>query len=535
MISRSKRIVGMMTAAALIAPAMVAPAYADGGAGIGNSETDNAIYKSQVLAMLNKRRFGGSMNTLDRLLAWHDVMLDANALDHTEASGVSGDQLGPTRNSRAFAITQIAVFDAINAFDRKFEAYSDGIPTPAENASRDAAIAQAAFTTLRALYPRQEERLRDELRADIRSITTGRDSIREGRAIGRAAARAILSARRNDGGGAPGTPEPEFGEGGRLADGGPTIFGEPVNNGERGVPRWTPDPTPVQDGITLPRDQRRVAVGANWGGVTPFVLRRGDQFRSANYPAPRTARFREAFEDVRREGSDPTTVADSTNTAEKQFIGDFWGYDGAPLLGTPPRLYAQLAVTVANSQGLKDVNEYARLLALVHTTMGDSGIAAWDSKYFHNFWRPVTGITRTGDGDPATASDPAWRPFGASVVNLTIPERFSPPFPAYPSGHATFGAATVQTLISYFGNRTRFTFVSDEYNGTGIDPKLPEGSQKRGFVPVRYRTLRQAQIENGRSRVFNGVHWEPDDTEGQRLGERITRFTLRNAFQRIGN
>jgi membrane-associated phospholipid phosphatase len=222
-------------------------------------------------------------------------------------------------------------------------------------------------------------------------------------------------------------------------------------------------------------------------------------------------------------------VTGSTSTAATQFIGNFWGYDGAPLLGTPPRLYNQVAITIANSEGLKKVDDYARLLALVNTTMGDSGIAAWDSKYFHNYWRPVTGVRRANeDGDPTTVGNPAWRPFGASVVNAAISEEFTPPFPAYPSGHATFGAASTESLLAFFPNNTRFTFVSDEYDGSGVDPK----GVARPLVPVRYRTIRETQVENGRSRVFNGVHWEYDDTEGQRLGENIARFTIANAFQR---
>lgn len=118
------------------------------------------------------------------------------------------------------------------------------------------------------------------------------------------------------------------------------------------------------------------------------------------------------------------------------------------------------------------------------------------------------------------------------MVNLSIAERFTPPFPAYPSGHATFGAAMVQSMTSVFGNNVRFTFVSDEYNGTGVDPKQDENAGVRPFVPVRYRNLLEAQQENGRSRVFNGVHWEPDDTEGQNLGTSIVRFALTQKFKR---
>ncbi|NJO13728.1 MAG: hypothetical protein HC870_00185 [Rhizobiales bacterium] len=92
----------------------------------------------------------------------------------------------------------------------------------------------------------------------------------------------------------------------------------------------------------------------------------------------------------------------------------------------------------------------------------------------------------------------------------------------------------IQSLTSVFGNSVRFTFVSDEYNGLGVDLKLGEADTPesiRPFVPVRYRSLLEAQQENGRSRVFNGVHWEPDDTEGQRLGTQIVNFTLTQKFK----
>lgn len=539
---------GLVGAAAICAPiALSTPAFADGGASIGNRETTSAAFRGQVDAMKSKTSMGGRAGglasargiarngTLDRLLEWHDVMLDANALDHTAASGFAGDQQGPVRNSRAFAIVQIAVFDAVNAFDRRYESFSRGVARAPSGASKDAAIAQAAFTTLVAMYPRQAVRLQQLFSSDMSSIQGSARSIADGRAVGLDAANAILEARETDGAGPAGTsPVLPFGSGGGMTASGPlNIFGEQVNGDFRDAPRWTPDPFPFQDGVVT--GIRNVALGSDWGGVTPFVLRRGDQFRIPAYPAPGSPRFRAAYNDVVRNGSDPEVVPGSTNNAAKQFIGNYWGYDGAPLLGTPPRLYGQIAVVIANSRRLTDINEYARLLALVHTTMGDSGIAAWDSKFFHNYWRPSTGVPRGDEiGDPRTAGDPNWRPFGASVVNLTVPERFTPPFPAYPSGHATFGAATMQSLSSVFGNTVRFTFVSDEYNGTGVDPRNAGGSVDgiRPFVPVRYRTLLEAQQENGRSRVFNGVHWEPDDTEGQNLGTSIVRFTLNQKFRR---
>jgi hypothetical protein len=545
---------GLMGAAAIFAPlALATPALADGGKSGPQAET--AAVRGELARILSKTTMGQAAaakkgdrvsasriranSTLDRLLEWHEVMLDSNALDHTAASGFAGDQQGPVRNSRAFAIIQIAVYDAVNSFSREYEPFSRGLRRAPAGASVDAAIAQAAFTTLSAMYPRQAVRYQQLFTSDLSQIQGTAQSIAAGRAVGLAAANAILNARSTDGAGPAGTsPVQPFGSGattgGMTASGPINIFGEQVNGGETGAPRWTPDTGPFEDGVVA--GVRNVGLGSNWGAVRPFVLRRGDQFRIPAYPAPGTPRFRAAYNDVfRNGGEDITGVVGTNNTAAKQFIGNYWGYDGAPLLGTPPRLYGQIAVVVANTRGLTDLDDYSRLLALVHTTMGDSGVAAWDSKWFHNYWRPATGVRQgDDDGDPRTDGLDTWRPFGASVINETVPERFTPPFPAYPSGHATFGAATMQSLSSVFGNTVRFTFVSDEYNGFGFDPRNAGLSVDniRPFVPVRYRSLLEAQQENGRSRVFNGVHWEPDDTEGQNLGTSIVRYTLTQKFRR---
>ena len=108
-----------------------------------------------------------------------------------------------------------------------------------------------------------------------------------------------------------------------------------------------------------------------------------------------------------------------------------------------------------------DVVELARLLALVNVAMADAGIASWESKYYYQFWRPVTGIreadrgtgpTGRGDGNPPTVGDPTFSPLGAPASNLQGPN-FTPPFPAYPSGHAVFGGALFQTLRNFYRHR----------------------------------------------------------------------------------
>jgi membrane-associated phospholipid phosphatase len=506
MAKMSIKLAGLTTA--LIAPVLLAsPAFA----GQVFNAAQTAVFNQQTASTPSRT----PRNALDRLLLWNEIMLDANAVDHTgmlpngtSPNPMAGDQQGPTRNSRAFAIVSLAVYDAVNAFEREFQPYNRSVGRAREGTSKNAAIAAAAYTSLSRLYPKQGARLLAIYNADLAAINASPSAKAAGVALGVKSADAMVTRRGIDG---SEIGEVAFGTLNASVSGGTTnVRGNPINANIRTAPNWSPDP------VGLPRG---VALGANWGAVKPFVLRTGRQFRIPNYPAPGSARNIAAFNDVATNGI-------ITNSPTNQFIGNFWGYDGAPILGTPPRLYNQVAKVVANREELRDVGEYARLLAIVNTTMGDSGIAAWDSKYFHNYWRPVTGVRGGGPGTPGIAG---WKPFGASVVNMAVSEAFTPPFPAYPSGHATFGAALFQTLTSYFGNNTRFTFVSDEYDGISVDPK----GDPRPLVPVRYRSLLEAQKENGRSRVFNGVHWEPDDTEGQNLGTNITRYTLATQFRRL--
>jgi len=202
-----------------------------------------------------------------------------------------------------------------------------------------------------------------------------------------------------------------------------------------------------------------------------------------------------------------------------------------PLIGVPPRIYNQITSQLAFKEYKNDALAFARVLAMTNIAMADVSIAAWDSKYFYNYWRPVTGV-RVDDANPLTFNDPTWDPVGTSVVNTAEAIRPTPPFPAYPSGHAAFGAAVFEILRESIRDNTKFTFVSDEYNGTGVTP-TEEGPVTRPLVPVRFSSLTDAQESNGVSRIYNGVHWSFDNTAGQDQGERVARFLLDDvdAFQ----
>ncbi|MEM9942120.1 MAG: phosphatase PAP2 family protein [Planctomycetota bacterium] len=478
-------------------------------------ETSRSAMARNVLDRLkNQSTVRPANDQTDRVLLWHEIMLDTVAIDHTpdpDTGDVDFAHGGPTRTSRALAMVQIAVFDAVNTFENRFTAYTFSGRAP-RSASLDAAIAYASYTTQIALFPNQAERLNSLLDSDLDQMRGSRQEIEDGRRIGQQAAAAIIDLRTGDN---SDHSEPDWGEGGLVADGAASWDGSIINSGGNGVFQWEPDPlTPSDSG------DGTLALGAYWGVVKTFSLSSGHQYRCPPPPRPGSREYVDGYQMVKSMGASPETVGSLSNPITR-FFGNYWGYDATPLLGTPPRCYNQIAVQVATVEGINSPDEMARYLAMVNTALADSGIAAWDSKYFYNYWRPVTGIRRS-DGVDATSTDENWEPVGISVINTEVAIRPTPPFPAYPSGHSTFGASTFEVMRQFFGNNTRFTFISDEYNGEGEDPfGIP-----RPLVPVRFQTLDEAQDSNGVSRIYNGVHWQWDNIAGLDLGEKIGRHVV---------
>ena len=445
-----------------------------------------------------RRRHRGPGIT-DRLRHWNGIAIDASGLDHTPVpSGdprVFGEQLGPGRSSRALAIVHIAMFDAVNAVVGGFQSYTR-LRAASEDASVEAAIALAAHDTLTALFPSQKADLDAELVEDLSALRDGRAKA-NGVTLGRAAAAAILARRANDG---AQHPEPRVGI-------------DYITSDAPG--KWRQDPI----------SENPLALGARWGEVTPFVLRSGDQFRVPPPPDLDSREYTAAYNDVKAVGGDGI-VTPTVRTADQTLAGIYWAYDGTPTLCAPPRLYNQITLHIAEQRRTGGI-ELARLLALVNVAMADAGIAIWESKYHYVFWRPVTGI-RESDGNPRTAPDPTYSPLGAPASNLAGPN-FTPPFPAYPSGHAGFGGALFQILRDFYGtDRIPFTFVSDELNGETLDN---EGNA-RPLVPRSFSSLSEAEEENGQSRIYLGIHWMFDKTEGIAQGRRVADSVFRKAFVR---
>jgi membrane-associated phospholipid phosphatase len=468
-----------------------------------------AGYPSQPNSHEPPRRYPAppGVNATARLAYWSEQAWRTIAIDHTPPpAGPSDDaeQSGPTRSSRVMAIFHIAIYDALNAIYRRYPGYSGNLAAFADS-SPDAAIAQAAHDALAALYPLQANRLHAVLNADLARLPAGRAKL-NGIDIGHRAAAAILALRANDG---SDVPEPIVGVDYPL-------YLEPG--------KWRPDPV---SGI-------RLAFGAYWRQVKPFVLPSVTAFVPPPPPALTSDAYTQAFNEVKQLGGNGTTTP-TKRTWEQTRIGIYWGYDSTAWLGTPIVMYNQIGVQVIRSR-TTDPLEEARAIALLNVALADGVIAGWRAKYYYRFWRPVHGIreaspgtgpTGRGDGNPDTHADPNWTPLGAPASNLVGPD-FTPPFPAYPSGHAVTGGVTFETLRNLYGDSVPFTFLSDEWNGVTRD----NDGWVRPRWPRSYSSFSQAEQEAGQSRIYLGVHWYFDKTAGLAVGHQVADYVFQHGLVR---
>jgi hypothetical protein len=395
------------------------------------------------------------------------------------------------------------MFDTVNSVAKKYQGYT-GLRAPKGPIAMQAAISQAAHDTLVVLFPSQKPAFDAELSADLAAVKS-RAARRLGVKLGQRAAAAVLANREHDGS-----------EHGELRVG--------VEYFTSDLPgHWRQDPI----------SQIPLALGAEWNQCRPFTTLSNSQFRCPPPPDMGSFEYVAAYNEVKRLGGDGVNTP-TERTAEQTRIGLYWAYDGTPSLCAPPRLYNQIALKIAD---LKESTDYelARLLALVNVAMADAGMAVWDSKYFYDLWRPITGIRESdpgtgpsgeGDGNAGTVGDAAFTPLGAPASNLDGPN-FTPPFPAYPSGHAGFGGALFQTLRRFYqSDDIPFSFTSDEFNGVtrGND------GQVRPLLPRTFTSLSEAEMENARSRIYLGIHWVFDATEGVAQGRRVADWVFEHSF-----
>ncbi|MEY3212697.1 MAG: Chloride peroxidase, partial [Pseudomonadota bacterium] len=383
---------------------------------------------------------------MDAILTWNDVALEVHRRDFSPDSNgeVRPQQPGPTRTSRALAIVHMAMFDAFAPVGTtRYGTYAmpdDGMGL----GGRRAATATAAALTLIALFDRQRDLILSKHQEYLASLPASPAVVNRGVAWGRVVAETTLRSREGDG-------------------------------SERSALLYAPSSEPGQHRPD-PQNPGQGVLDPHWGGVRPFIVPGLTTVIPAKAPPLLTsAQYAAHYNEVLAKGA----ATGSTRTPDETVQGVFWAYDGAHELGVPPRLYNQAVRAISMKRDATE-EQNARLFAMVNMAMADAGIQAWHEKYLYNVWRPVVGIreadqgygpTSGGDGNPSTAGDPGWLPYGSPRSNQAGKVSFTPSFPAYPSGHATFGTVAFLVAQRVLGLPAGFTFefVSDELNGKTID------------------------------------------------------------------
>ena len=84
-----------------------------------------------------------------------------------------------------------------------------------------------------------------------------------------------------------------------------------------------------------------------------------------------------------------------------------------------------------------------------------------------------------------------------------------------------------ETLRKFYRtDRIRFTFVSDEFNGVTRDNQ----GIVRPLISRSFKSLSEAEEENGQSRIYLGIHWAFDKSEGISQGRKVGDYVFANAF-----
>ena len=233
-----------------------------------------------------------------------------------------------------------------------------------------------------------------------------------------------------------------------------------------------------------------------WGQVTPFAMKPGTQFKVPGPPALGSAAYTTAFLEVKALGGKQSTK----RTEEQTQIAQFWADNAGTV--TPPGHWNEIAQAAARERNTT-LAESARLFALLNMSLADAGIYCWIIKFNYGFWRPITAIHRADeDGNSDTDADPNWD----SLIE-------TPPFPAYTSGHSTFSGAAAAALASFFGtDQVRFTTTSDGLPG----------------VTRTFDSFWAAAEEAGMSRIYGGIHWQFDNTDGLTAGKMLGQYVHRS-------
>ncbi len=324
---------------------------------------------------------------------------NAIAQDIVQPPSMGGMPMSQMSMSAAFvylSYVQGAVYNALVAIEGGYAPYNSAQPAASPTASREAAVATAAYDVLVHYFPAQQAMLAGRYATSLQTIANGPDKD-AGIAVGHAVAQEMILARSGDvlmgiGGYTVPTPGPGVWE--------PTAPAPPI------------DPWMRQ--------------------LQPFLRSSITQYRPPSFDRLATMagpQYAADFNEVKDLGAAMST----SRTPEQTEVARFWSTN---MVVQSNAAYRWLAAE--RSLNLIDT---ARMMAMGNMVASDSLIFTFDTKYEYNFWRPVTAIQRADtDGNDATAPVPGWMPL-----------LMTPNFPEYVAGHGSFVSAQAEVFTNLFG------------------------------------------------------------------------------------
>ena len=215
------------------------------------------------------------------------------------------------------------------------------------------------------------------------------------------------------------------------------------------------------------------------------MIRNGRQFRSAPPPALRSKDYARDYDEVKRVGEAQSKERPEDRTQVARFYALRMRIDLLP--GSAPD-FVDAGGRLPKTRACSRCSRWRS---------GTVHVACFETKYHFNLWRPVTAIRRR----PTEPQDAARFKVGAAV--------FTPPFPAYPSGHASFGGAARAVLEDEFG--------ADGHVITLSHPAVPD-------IVLRYTTFKQITDDIDDARIYGGVHYRFDQEAGALQGKRVGEY-----------
>ena len=384
----------------------------------------------------------------------------------------------PPAESRIQAMANTTMHDVMNAVQRRFEPYAyDGQVT--QPVSVEAAVATGVYEVLASIgaTPAAQDFITQAYN-DYMAALDPCDEVTRGVALGHDAAAAMLALRAGDG--AVGPPAIPF-----------------LSTGEAGKFRST-----VGSATALPGP----AAIPYWGAVRPFVMTSNAQFRAPPMygaatveAAVQTPRYLAEYAEVKRLGGQV-----SERTAEQTDIAYYW-------LGGDTHTWNDAARSLAAKRHL-NAWDLARLVSHVALARADALIAAFESAYTYNFWRPVTAI-RLGNLDPATPGDMTWQVSTFAIASNGP----TPPFPGHTAAPIAAAEAAAQAILDHFDGTTAFTWES---------PTLPG-------KPRSFRSVQDAVRESAEARIYGGSFFREGTEAGIEQGRNVGRYVTANSLQPV--